>query len=66
MTTNTEEWDGTTWTEVANLATARQGIGSSGATAQLGVAAGGNPAAAATTNHAEEWTQGQNIKTIAD
>ena len=66
MTVNTEEWDGAAWTEVANLATARQGIGSSGATAQLGVAAGGNPASANSTDATEEWTQAQNIKVIAD
>ena len=66
MTVNTEEWNGSAWAEVANLATARQGLGSSGATAQLGVAAGGNPASANSTDATEEWTQGQNVKTITD
>ena len=46
--TITEEWNGTSWTEVADLSTARSDLGGSGsATAALAI--GGAPAAV------EEW-----------
>ena len=38
----TELWDGTSWTEVADLATARQGSGSAGTTLSA-LCCGGNP-----------------------
>ena len=58
----TEQWDGVTWTEVADMPTAlriRSGIGTSVA----GLAAGGLPGSVTNT---DEWTQAQNIKVIAD
>jgi hypothetical protein len=63
-TANVEQWDGTAWTEVANVSTARQngGVGSA-PSASSAFFAGGTPPA---TNATEEWTLEQNIKTIAD
>ena len=40
---NTEEYNGTSWTEVNNLITARGQIGVSGCTTEAGVAFGGDP-----------------------
>jgi hypothetical protein len=48
---NTEHWNGTAWTEVANLATARSAGGSFG-TASAAVYAAGSPLTTAT----EEFT----------
>ena len=62
QTADTEEWDGSAWTEVADLpaATSRtSGIGTSTLALQ---ATGGEPISTATS----EWTVAQNIKTIAD
>jgi hypothetical protein len=52
-TTNfTEYWDGTSWTEVAEMATARQ-EGTGGGTATAAIYAGGSPAP--TNSNTEEW-----------
>jgi len=53
VTAATEAWNGTSWTEVADLATARTALAGSG-TGSLGLAFGGaQPANSALT---EEWT----------
>ena len=52
---STESWDGTSWTEVADLATARTNMSGGGAgTATQALAAGGN-AAPGDTAATEEW-----------
>ena len=62
---NNESYDGTSWTEVADLATARQGLGGAGTiTAALGM--GGTISPGGHSNVTEEWTVGQNVKTITD
>jgi hypothetical protein len=48
---NTESWDGTSWTEVADLATARSSAFSAG-TSTTALAAGAEPASTTAT---EEW-----------
>jgi len=55
--TNTESWDGTSWTEVSELATARYDLntGGGGATNKAGLAFGGN-APGGKQNATEEWT----------
>ena len=58
----TEEYDGATWSEVANMSTARGKMSDFG-TQTLAVGGGGGPPAVATT---EEWTKAQNIKIITD
>ena len=60
----TEEWDGSSWTEVGDLATARDGLtGATGTSNTTGFAAtGGDPAAVG----AEDWTMGQNVEVITD
>ena len=58
-----ENWDGTTWTEVGDLSTAREVCGGAGDTS-TGLAVGSN---AIPTNQAtEEWTIGQNVEVITD
>ena len=49
---NTEEWNGTNWTETTDLSTARSNVGSAGADNTNALAAGGSGPTAAT----EEWT----------
>ena len=49
----TETWDGTSWTEVADLATARASLAGAG-TNTLGLAFGGS--APAVNGLTEEWT----------
>ena len=66
----TEEWDGTAWTEVANLTGSVRLATSSTpqGTAQLAMCAGGQgvPPTSTATTVCEEWTQAQNVKTITD
>jgi hypothetical protein len=50
---NTEYWDGTNWTEVADLATVRDNLAGAGTTS-LGLAFGGNVPPVTTVT--EEWT----------
>ena len=52
---NTESWDGTSWTEVADVATARQRPGSTGANSTAAMIAGGYTAAPAIVANVEEW-----------
>ncbi len=49
--TKTESWNGTTWTEVNDLSTARNQIGGAGASGVSAVAFGGG-----TDTYTEEWT----------
>ena len=58
----TEEWNGTTWTEVADLGTGRSSPGGDG-TSIAAIAAGGNPPNSGLT---EEWVvpQPNEIKTF--
>ena len=53
--TVTEAWNGTAWTEVADLATARKGFGTTnfGSTGKLAFSAGGTPPGVVATT--EEW-----------
>ena len=49
----TEEYDGTTWTEVADMATTRSGASTQAGTGPAAIAAGGGPP---TVNTVEEWS----------
>ena len=51
-----ESWDGSSWTEVADLATARYYAGGLG-TSTLALLAGGVKTGAAGANDTEEWTK---------
>jgi len=53
-TVNTEQWNGTAWTEVANLATGRYNGAGIGVFSE-GIVAGGGTSATGTTT-TEEWT----------
>ena len=55
ITVNTEAWDGTSWTEVNNLASARSDIGGTG-TATEALAFGGVTSPVAGGNLTEEFT----------
>jgi len=63
VTLDTEQYDGTSWTEVNNMNTARQGPGGSGTnTAALGF--GGIPTTANTENYnGTSWTETNNLNT---
>ena len=52
--TNTESWNGTSWTEVAEMATGRRELGGCGATGSLDLAFGGN--SGSVSNATEEFT----------
>jgi hypothetical protein len=58
----TESWNGTNWTEVNDLNTARGGGGSAGADNTSGLVFGGTPP---TTGKTEEWN-GTNWTEVAD
>ena len=61
----TQKWDGSTWTEVGDMGTARYLFGDTpGGTAGAALAYGGF--VTAVVNTTEEWTQTQNIKVIDD
>jgi hypothetical protein len=51
---NTEQWDGTSWSEVNDVATARNRPGSNGATGSQGMIVGGQNPSGTLTN-VEEW-----------
>ena len=61
----TEDYDGTSWTEVADLSTARYKLGGAGSTGGSGLAVGGT-ASPGVQSAVEEWTQSHNVKTITD
>ena len=54
-TGKTENWNGTSWSEVADLTTARDGLGGAG-TNSLGLAFGGGDAVPV-KNATEEWSE---------
>ena len=58
---STEDWNGYNWVEVADLNTGRQGLAGSDTSATNALAFGGN---ASPGNQAEEWSQGNTIKTV--
>ena len=63
-TANVEQWDGTSWVEIANINTARfHGAVGSGPSAASAFLSGGTPPA---TNATEEWTLARNVKTKTD
>ena len=63
---NTEEWDGTSWTETNNLSTGREAGGSAGTLNNALYFGGSSPALSPTTTAVtEEWAQSDtNIKTV--
>lgn len=63
-----EAWDGTSWTETSNLATARFVIGGSGTSATSMLAFGGRtaPPVPSFTTATEEFSEAGVIKTISD
>jgi hypothetical protein len=53
LVANVEAWDGTSWTEIADIATARNRPGSTGANSTAAIVAGGySPSIVA---NVEEW-----------
>jgi hypothetical protein len=54
-TANTESYNGTSWTEVNNLSTARHALGGAG-TSSSALAFGGEPPGSPDTNATEEFT----------
>ena len=59
----TEYWDGSTWTELGDMATARQGL-AGGGTSSSGVVAAGTTIPGAKSDLCEEWTVPNAIKTF--
>ena len=53
---NTEAWNGSSWTELADLATARKSIGATGVDSTSALAFGGNAPPNTITGVTEEWT----------
>ena len=51
----TESWNGSSWTEVGDLNTARYGIAGSGSTYTSVLAFGGQPGTGGSANETEEW-----------
>ena len=66
-TANTESFDGSSWTEVANLATARDAImGAQSSPNTTSLALGGQlPASSAVSNSTEEWNFAAAVETVA-
>ena len=60
---NVELWNGTSWTEINNLATARTG-GSGGGSAAAGIIATGNPPSSPNSQTTEEFTADATLSTI--
>jgi hypothetical protein len=56
----TEEYDGTSWTEVADLATGRYALSGCGQTQVAVLATGGSPTIAST----EIWSRPEEVKTF--
>ena len=57
----TEDWNGATWSEVADLSTGRQSLGAAGS-ASLAVAFGGDTPSYTTST--EEWSQGTTVRSV--
>ena len=64
--TASNEYDGTTWTAVANMSLASAGRGAIGTTRSAIAAGAITPPGSTYVVTTEEWTQGQNIKVIDD
>ena len=64
-TNATESWDGSSWTEENNLNTTR-GTHMSTGTSTSAFAGAGRSAPTTRSVATEEWTVGQNVKTITD
>ena len=61
----TEEWDGSSWTEVADLSTGRKFLSGTGSSV-LALGAGGyTPGSPLSVNSTEEWTSAIAAQTIA-
>ena len=61
----TEQWDGATWTEVANMSGARYNGSATGSVGSGVLAGGSNPGVGGSVT-TEEWLLPQNIKVITD
>ena len=63
--TNTETWDGSSWTAAPSFGTGRRAFGSSSQTATASVAFGGNPVAIADTEewNGSSWAEQNNLST---
>ena len=63
-TANSEQWNGSSWTEVANLGTARYSGGgtSAGTASSYAIVSGGHPPRLVNT---EEWTEAASVETVA-
>jgi hypothetical protein len=57
----TEQWNGTAWTEVADLATGRDALAGSGNSVTTALAYGGAPGGITTT---EEWTVPESVTNL--
>jgi hypothetical protein len=55
LSANAETWDGTSWTEVNNLNTAKRGGGTGGETSASGIVFGGATTASQNINETEFW-----------
>jgi len=63
---NTENWNGTNWVEVADLATARAGLGGSGATAGSTASLAFAGEVPPNTTASEEWSGSSTVtKTVS-
>ena len=62
LTANTESYNGTSWTELNNLATARRQLAGNG-TGTAGLAYGGTTGSQ--TNATEEWTVPESISNVS-
>ena len=61
---NTEEWNGVSWSEVADIPAGRIGLGGAAANNTAALAFGGNPGYSTDTN---EWNVPSNVvKTLTD
>ena len=64
---NAETYDGSSWTEVANIGTTGNdfGTGDSGDSGELAIAIAGSPPSGGGTRGTEEWTVGASVETVA-
>ena len=64
VTANTESYNGTSWTELNNLATARAKVAGNG-TQTAGLLYGGNSPGTANFDNTEEWTVPETISNVS-
>ena len=62
-TARTESWNGSTWTELADLSTARN-TGGDGGTSSIAILAGGSTPPGSGVNTTEEWSLDHTLKTV--